>query len=258
MGYFYAEQDLYHMIASETGTEGRRHPLTFILEAADDIAYKTADIEDAFKKGCITYEQLREELLLAQQRAHADTSRLDPVGMLDHQYDNALTRKAADPHLYAVQNFLVRLQSSLIFCVTYGFTSNYDRIMEGTYGQDLFAHTYAQWVMDALGDIAYRYAFTSRGILEMEVAAGSILNFLMDHFVPAVLYYDTDVPLQMLEKKLVRLISENYRQTYHLYAREAKTEEGRLYLRLLLVTDFVSGMTDSYARDLYQRLNGML
>jgi dGTPase len=80
----------------------------------------------------------------------------------------------------------------------------------------------------------------------------------MDHFVPAVLYYDTDVPLQMLEKKLVRLISENYRQTYHLYAREAKTEEERLYLRLLLVTDFISGMTDSYARDLYQRLNGML
>jgi dGTPase len=258
MGYFYAEQDLYHTIACETGTEGRRHPLTFILEAADDIAYKTADIEDAFKKGCITYEQLREELLLAQQRAHADTSRLDPVGMLDHQYDNALSRKAADPHLYAVQNFLVRLQSSLIFCVTYGFTSNYEKIMEGIYGQDLFAHTYAQWVMDALGDIAYRYAFTSRGILEMEVAAGSILNFLMDHFVPAVLYYDTDVPLQMLEKKLVRLISENYRQTYHLYAREAKTEEERLYLRLLLVTDFISGMTDSYARDLYQRLNGML
>jgi dGTPase len=62
----------------------------------------------------------------------------------------------------------------------------------------------------------------------------------------------------MLEKKLVRLISENYRQTYHLYARNAATEEEKLYLRILLVTDFISGMTDSYAKDLYQRLNGIL
>jgi dGTPase len=258
MGYFYAEQDLYQKIAAQTGTQGRRHPLTFILEAADDIAYKTADIEDAFKKGCITYEQFREELVMTQQRARADVSRLDPVAMLDHQYDNGVARGAENVELYAIQNFLVRLQSSLIFCVTYGFTSNYHKIMEGSYGQDLFAHTYAQWVMDALGDIANRYAFTSRGILEMEVAAGSILNFLMDRFVPAVLYYDTEVPLQMLEKKLVRLISENYRQTYHLYARNAATEEEKLYLRILLVTDFISGMTDSYAKDLYQRLNGIL
>lgn len=45
-----------------TGTLGKRHPLAFILEAADDIAYKTADIEDAVKKGCISYERLLAEL----------------------------------------------------------------------------------------------------------------------------------------------------------------------------------------------------
>lgn len=258
MGFFYAEQSLYEMIAKETGTEGCRHPLTFILEAADDIAYKTADIEDAFKKGCISYEKLREELILAQQRAEADVSRLDPVAMLDHQYDNAIARKVENPQLYAVQNFLVRLQSSLIFCATYGFTSNYAKIMEGTYTHDIFYHTDAEWVMKALGDIAYRYAFTSRPILQMEVSAGTILNFLMDRFVPAVLYYDTEVPLQMMEGKMVSLISENYRQIYHLYARNAASEAEKLYLRLLLVTDFISGMTDSYAKDLYQKLNGII
>lgn len=258
MGYFYAEQALYEMISKETGTVGMRHPLTFILEAADDIAYCTADIEDAFKKGCISYEKLREELLLAQERARADISKLDPVGMLDHQYDNAIARKVENPQLYAVQNFLVRLQSSLIFCATYGFTSHYRQIMEGTYEHDIFYRTYGEWVKKALGDIAYRYAFISKPILQMEVAAGTILNFLMDRFVPAVLYYDTEVPLQMLEKKLVNLISENYRQIYHLYANRAKSEEEKLYLRLLLVTDFISGMTDSYAKDLYQKLNGII
>lgn len=258
MGYFYAEQPLYEEIAREMGTFGKRHPLTFILEAADDIAYSTADIEDAFKKGCITYEKLREELVEAQRNVRADAGRLDPVAMLDQQYDNALKRKLGNPQLYAVQNFLVRLQSSLIFCASYGFTSNYRQIMEGTYGHDIFYRTYGDWIKRALCDIACRYAFTSRPILQMEVSAGTILEFLLDRFVPAVIYYDTDLELNMMEKKLVTLISENYRQTYHLCARKCRSEEEKLYLRLLLVTDFISGMTDSYARDLYQRLNGMI
>lgn len=257
MGFFYAEHSLYETIAEEMGTYGKRHPLTFILEAADDIAYKTADIEDAFKKGFISYEKLKEELEKAQSKSKTELSRLDPVGMLVHQHDNALARGVENTQLYAVQNFLVRLQSSLLFCATYGFTKNYEQIMEGTYGNDIFYNTYGQWVMDALGDIAYRYAFISKPILQMEAAAGTILNFLLDRFVPAVLYYDTDVPLQMMDKKLVALISENYRQTYHNYAKKCSSQEEKLYLRLLLVTDFVSGMTDSYAKDLYQKLNGI-
>lgn len=257
MGYFYAEESLYHTIAAELGTEGVRHPLTFILEAADDIAYRTADIEDAFKKGCISYGKLREELLEAQRKSGVDPTALDPVAMLDHQLDNGIKRRVDNPELYAVQNFVVRLQSKLIFCAVYGFTSHYKKIMEGTWGHDLFYGTYGDWVIKALGDIAYRYAFTSSAILQMEVSAGTVFDFLMDRFIPAVLYYDTEVPLRMMEKKLVTLISENYRQTYHIYARNARSEEEKLYLRILLATDFISGMTDSYAKDLYQKLNGI-
>lgn len=262
MGFFHAEQPLYEMIAREMGTTGMRHPLTFILEAADDIAYRTADIEDAFKKGCISYEKLRDELETACKRAvengaAMDLKRLDPVAMMDHQFENAVKRGMANPRLYAVQNFLVRLQSSLIFCATYGFTSNYRAIMAGEYQHDLFYHTYGDWVIRALGDIAYRYAFISKPILQMEVSAWTILNFHMDHFVPAVIDYDTEAHLNMMDKKLVTLISENYRQIYRLYSQKTGDETEKLYLRLLLVTDFVSGMTDSYAKDLYQKLNGI-
>ena len=262
MGYFYAEQPLYERIAEETGTKGMRHPLTFILEAADDIAYRTADIEDAVKKGCISYEKLREELLLARKAAKekempVDLEHLDPVAMLDHQYENGVTRGVTNPRLYAVQNFLVRLQSSLIFCATYGFTSHYRAIMAGEYQHDLFYKTYGDWVIRALGDIAYRYAFISIPILQMEVSAGTILNFHLDHFVPAVIAYDTAEPLNMMDKKMVSLISENYLQIYQFYSQKTDDEAEKLYLRLLLVTDFVSGMTDSYAKDLYQKLNGI-
>ena len=62
MGYYYAEQEIYREISRETGTGSNRHPLTYILEAADDLAYSTADIEDAFVKGYITYNMLVEEL----------------------------------------------------------------------------------------------------------------------------------------------------------------------------------------------------
>ena len=261
MGYFHAEEELYHMISGTLGTQGVRHPLTYILEAADDIAYRTADIEDAYKKGCITYDRLVRELKKAGEDAQkrkmvVDTTRLDPVAMLDHQYQKALSMGIEHPGLYAVQNFLVRLQSNLIYCATYGFTSNYESIMNGTYGHDLFYRTYGDWVIQSLGDIAFRYAFHTKPILQMEVSAFTILNFLMDRFVPAVINYDTELPMGMMEGKMVDLISENYRQIYRLYSR-GKDEQEKLYLRLLLVTDFISGMTDSYAKDLYQKLNGI-
>ena len=61
LGYIWRMRN-FREIQEATGTNGRRHPLTFILEAADDIAYKTADIEDAFIKGFISYQKLLEEL----------------------------------------------------------------------------------------------------------------------------------------------------------------------------------------------------
>ena len=257
MGFFYAEQELYEQISREMGTEGVRHPLTYILEAADDIAYSTADIEDAFKKGFLSYEKLLEELKTARDKSGIDPSHFDPVPMLEHLYDTGKERGVRDPKLYAVQNLMVWVQSRLLYCATYGFTSNYRRIMEGEYPGDLFYGTYGDWVKKSLCDIAYRYAFLSEQILQMEVTAGTILHFLLDHFMTAVLYYDTPEQLSTMEQKWLHLISENYRQVYHIYSRRCRTEKERLYLRILLMTDFVSGMTDSYAKDLYQRITGI-
>ena len=62
LGYYYADRKMFETVQKATGTEGNRHPLAFILEAADDIAYKTADIEDAFIKGFLSYGALCEEL----------------------------------------------------------------------------------------------------------------------------------------------------------------------------------------------------
>lgn len=62
--------------------------------------------------------------------------------------------------------------------------------------------------------------------------------------------------MTQVQKKLVSLISDNYKMIYSLCARD-KDDEERLYLRLLLVTDYICGMTDTFAKDMYQELNGI-
>ena len=255
MGYYYADKDIFESIVKETGTDGKRHPLTFILEAADDIAYKTADIEDAYVKGFISYYQLKEELRQLQESEPENPFK--PLDKLEHKYESGVKRGVSNPEEYAVKNWIVQAQGFLINCATYGFTSNYNAIMEGTYGKDIFCGTYGEGLMHLLGDMAYRRVFTTPSIYKMEVAESVIMDFLMDKFVKAVLYYDTDVKLNDIDKRVVSFISENYKSAYHKQA-EGKDENEKLYLRLLLVTDYICGMTDSYAKRLYQELNAVI
>lgn len=264
MGYFYAERDIFADLQESLGTHGARHPLAYVLEAADDIAYLTADIEDAFKKGCITFGQLVQELGEYGRKQEAEgvaRERLEEYyGMaeaLEERYRKALGRQAAQPENHAVQNWVVKMQGRLIASATEGFAANYRSIMEGSYEKELLAETDGELMAGALGDIAYRYAFVSRPILRLEIAAETIIDFLLDKLVDAVIYYDTDEKLNEVQKKMLALISDNYKAIYRIYSKD-KDETEKLYLRMLLVTDSICGMTDSYAKSLYQELNGMV
>ncbi len=255
MGYYYADEEMFREIVRETGTEGKRHPLTFILEAADDIAYKTADIEDAFVKGFLPYSLLEEELG-ELEAAYGQGGSFSPLSKLRELYERGKSVHAKDPQEYAVKNWIVRVQGFLINCATFGFTSNYEAIMEGTYRKDLFYQTFAQRFMDLLGDIAYRRVFTSEAIYRMEVAEAVMIDYLMDRFTEAALFYD-DGEQSAMDKRLISFISSNYKNAYHYHAR-GKSGVERLYLRLLLVTDYICGMTDSYAKRLYQELKAIV
>lgn len=258
MGYYYADKAIFEDIQKETGTNGSRHPLTFILEAADDIAYKTADIEDAFVKGLLTYHRLLEELKELQRTYVSDEKAFKPADKLEELYVRGREHHVGNLEEYAVKNWIVRVQGFLISCATFGFTSNYAAIMKGEYKYDLFHYTFAERLMDLLGDLAYREVFTSESIYRMEVAEAAMLDFLMDKFVAAIMKYDSEKEkLDAIDLRLVSFISRNYKKAYHFHA-AGKTEEEKLYLRLLLVTDYVCGMTDSYAKRLYQELKAMI
>ncbi len=259
LGYYYADQEIFEEISRETGTNGCRHPLAFILEAADDIAYKTADIEDAFIKGFLSYHKLLTELTRLQEScARDEMGGFLPADKLQELYLRGMERHVEDLEEYAVKNWIVRVQGFLISCATYGFTSNYQTIMKGSYGHDLFYQTFAQKLMDLLGDLAMREVFTSDAIYKMEVAEGAMLDFLLDMFIGAVVEYDDGSEgMDSLGRRMAAFISSNYKRAYRCQAK-GKHEVERLYLRLLLATDYICGMTDSYAKRLYQELKAIL
>lgn len=226
-----------------------------MLEAADDIAYKTADVEDAFKKGCITYRQLVRELR-KQEQGEGEKYR-ELVDALEQRYKKGQERGISDPETYAVQNWIVRVQGELLACATEQFAANYEAIMEGSYRQELLAEGECARMAQALGDIAYQYAFTSEPIYKLEIAAETILGFLLERFVDAAIVYDSGETMTAVQTKLMALVSDNYKAIYRHYSQNKSPKE-KLYLRLLLVTDFICGMTDSYAKRLYQELSGIV
>lgn len=257
MGYYYAERELFAQIQDTLGTNGRRHPLAFLLEAADDIAYKTADMEDAFKKGCINYEQLLDELYKGGKNEPEDGEYFALVKVLERKYEQAKERGMTRPAMNAVQNWMVIVQGRLISFATDSFAKHYNEIMNGTYTQELLSDGYGATMAHVLGDIAYRYAFISEPIYKLEIAAENMMYFLLERFVGAAILYDTGEFMTEVQHKLISLISDNYKAIYKIYS-EGKSEEEKLYLRLLLVTDSICGMTDSYAKRLYQELSGIL
>lgn len=261
MGYYYAERKIFEELQESLGTDGNRHPLAFVLEAADDIAYKTADIEDAVKKGCITYDRLVEELELAGAKLpenKAGKAFCKMTENLKYRYKRAKERGLQNAKNNAVQNWVVYVQGWMINAATESFVNHYEEIMDGSYGaggEDLFTGTDGEYMMEALGDIAFRHAFQIKPILKLEIAAQSIFDFLLDKFVDAALYFDTEQKMTEVQKKMMALVSDNYIAIYRHFA--AGAEEEKLYLRLLLVTDHICGMTDSYAKRLYQELKGI-
>lgn len=262
MGYYFAEQELFEDITESTGAINCRYPLTYLLEAADDIAYHTADIEDAVKKGFLSYFQLLEELrsevyikkCADERELHSYKTAVD---MLEEKYDKAKEKGIPNPEFNAVQNWIIYVQGMLLSCASFGFTKNYQYIMNGTFAQEVMAVSYGNALSEALGKITANYVFCSSKIYKTEIAAGNMINFLLDKFVVAAVKYDTDDELSPMDKRMIHLISDNYLQIYKIYSK-GKDDNEKLYLRLLLVTDYICGMTDGFAKRLYQDLNGIM
>lgn len=260
MGYFTAEQQIFEDVTRSTGAAGCRYPLTFLLESADDIAYKTADIEDAAVKKLISYNQLLEEIssrkyLECCENEQDRTALNSAAENLRHCLDSAQNRGLPLAEKKAVQRWVVNLQSTLIYAVSDAFSENYDAIMNGTFTRELLAASPVRVLADALSDIAYRYAFQSPGVLKTELSACAMMNLLLDSITGAALRFGTDEQ-RITDSNLMSLLPEEFLMVCRKSCEE-KSDAEQSYFRLLLATDCVCSMTDGYARELFRTLSGI-
>ena len=260
MGYYLAEQALFEDITKNTGAVGCRYPLTFLLEAADDIAYLTADTEDAVKKGLLRYDVLLNEMehyreTLTDKPEAVRTLYDKCLELLSDKLRYAEAHDLPDPETNAVQNWLIAVQAFLLRSAAESFTANYRAIMDGAFPHALLEVSDACGIANALQDIAVRYIYDAKPILTLEISAGNIIRFLLDQYIPAAVKFGTSEKLSPIEERVMRTLPENYLRIYEFYAKE-QDESFCLYLRLLLVTDNICGMTDSFAKRMYQQFGG--
>jgi len=254
-GYFYSECALFGEIKNKVGIGECRHPATYILEAADDIAYLTADIEDAVKKGVFDWDKVYQDI-------RHEFGELYPkeFNRLEELRKKALLNKVPSKNLINVQNFKVAIQGIMIFAVVNTFKENYEAIMKGEFEGDLLSNSTARTLSDKLREVAYMYVFSNKEVLTLELVGDRVLTDLLDLFVNAVVNVEDIKKTKLKNEKIVHLISENFRHIQRISEKGEPTVEFKdlpLYNRLLLVTDFISGMTDGYAVNLHQELLGV-
>lgn len=268
-GYYFAEEEVFLRIANQVGTAGNngiihRHPLTFFLEAADDIAYATADLEDAFKKGLFTLPEFIEFFKDGYNHRQVGV-RTGPNNYSKEHYSNELIEALENymdlPEDERFHRWIHYTRRWLMHNATFRFSKEYEAIMGGTFQEELFSNVNHTITMKILKNAMVEFVYHSPGILRLELSAQTILSFLLDKFVHAVLYFgceDDTYKLTQADKKCLHLISSNYKNDYQNEIRGHEEDESFcLYLRLLMVTDYISGMTDSFARTLYRELSGI-
>lgn len=254
LGCFYSEREIFEKIIDKVGVAPHRHPATFLLEAADDIAYLPTDIEDAIKKGAlnwdIVFNSLKEKI-----------EECDPIAFkrLNDRIDLAKRNNVPDRELVNAQNLKIALQGIFINEVKNTFTDNYEKIMQGKFEGSLLGGSKANDIVEECKNISVKYIFCNSEILSLELIGDRVISDLLDLFVPAVIKINDCSKSKSKEQKLYHLISENFRYVQSFDRKTESTVEFSslpLYDRLQLVTDFISGMTDTYAVNLHQKLLG--
>lgn len=266
LGCYQVEKDVFVEIANEVGTitpDGKviRHPLAYLVEAADDIAYVTADLEDAVKAGIVGVDELlqffrrkceplREELKDTCMHMEYTNDLINKLDLLNQNEQNETK---------VMNQWSTYVRKWLMYTTCWRFSRSYDSILQGTYEHDLFHDNNHSLTVKLLKKAMEEFVFDSRVITEPEVAAQNILGGLLDKFVPALAKYDGYGIMTAKDKKIITLVSSRYIDDYK-SAKEKDniTDESELlYHRILIATDFISGMTDGYAKMLYKKIYGL-
>jgi dGTPase len=256
-GFFASEQNTIQQVTEILGVPPEtRHPITFLVEAADDIVYSAVDLEDGIKKGLLSWDEVEQKLKAKCEECEAldkaltrTHEQIDPAGFKGKTRDDAMA-----------QAFRTHAIGETVPSAVAVFLKNYDAIMEGAYHRELVADpSAATWTLvKACKDILKEEVYHDYDILRLEVMGREIIHDLMDLFWEAAsVITPGKLTTATYPEKIYLLISENYRRVFEdsfRMAREVGDEAKEMYARLQLVTDQVAGMTDTFATTFHRQV----
>lgn len=246
-GYFASENKDYEEISQVLKLQNKRHPVTYLLEAADDIAFSAADIEDGAKLGLIDFEIIKATF---NKNLKQNKDLLEELDKLYNQFQSFNNEKL----FLIVQNFRVLTQGRMIGAVIECFKKNYDTIMDGSFPYELILASTASDIRKAYKELQL-IIFDNKKIMKTEIAGWEALYGLLDIFIPATKSDNFQTKGNNKESRLYKLISSSFRFIYENYNKDENVS--KQYKKYQLVVDYIAGMTDSYALDLYQKLKGI-
>jgi len=234
-GVMAGELSLWEPIATSLGLERRRpgvdhwqrHPLAFLTEAADDVAYLLLDLEDGLRLKHLSEPEY--------------VSLVKPLGALDAG-EHGFEREPADRNerLDRAGWLRARAIDTLIHELADAFVKRGDGILEGSFDDELRRQVPHAGALDAVERSCLEACYRARDVLKMELAGAEAIQGLLDCFVRALLEPDS-------------LRGEHLRRLRPM----AIADQGTRYDQLVRITDHVAGMTDNYAVRLYRELKGM-
>lgn len=236
-GFFESEENDIRQIANELGMhciqenplKYSRHPLVYLVEAADDICYKIMDIEDAHKLGLLTTDQTKELFLNFFPKERQEKMQKTMLVVSDINEQIAYLRSG-------VIGLLVNECADV-------FVNNEPAILDGKFEDSLIKYIsdLPNQAYRIATDISYKKIYKTKDVVDIELAGHRIIGFLLDTFITAI-----ENPDAKYSQLILSRIPEQYEK-----------DAPSLYQRILSILDFVSGMTDVYALDLYRKITGM-
>ena len=251
-GFFASETEIMNHVRALTGTPDCRHPITYLVEAADDIVYCAVDLEDGIRRGVLDWHDVQANLLkesggadIVKEALRDASAHIRPARLQGKEKYHALA-----------QAFRIAAISKMVVAARRIFQRRYALIMNGHYHHELLMDNQcdAKPMVDACKSILRRNLYRHSDVLRLEVRGRKVIHELLDLFWEGVSSYERgrDVTTKTYGGKLYLLFSANYRSLFQNRLRGRK--ENELYCRFQLLTDQVSGMTDTHACRLHRDL----
>lgn len=247
VGYFQAEKEAIDTVREMTGTGESRNPISFIVEACDDMCYSLVDIEDAIRKCVISWEEVK-SVLKSEIENIGESLYEQTVEAAEKRIDSSELKIGGRNRDEAVsQYFRTLVMAKAHEAVSQTFLDNYEEIMTANFDKELLNVSKVGPLYKILKDrIGKEKVWNSKETLRLEILGRNVIQSLLDVFCEA----DNIPTAKPFALKTYRLLSSNYRTIFENPTPYESTLP-KEYRRALLLTDYISGMTDTFALNLH-------